>query len=48
MELKTDDQQVPVQTPTTEKKPRGRPRKINKVVSINTPSRFIKAINSSQ
>lgn len=36
MELKTDDQQVPVQTPTTEKKPRGRPRKINKIVSIKS------------
>ncbi|XP_049873570.1 uncharacterized protein LOC126372074 isoform X7 [Pectinophora gossypiella] len=30
MELKTDDQLVPVQTPTQEKKPRGRPRKIPK------------------
>lgn len=38
MELKTDDQQVPVQTPTTEKKPRGRPRKVNKIVSIKIPA----------
>ncbi|XP_026327257.1 uncharacterized protein LOC113235650 isoform X2 [Hyposmocoma kahamanoa] len=36
MELKTDDQQVPVQTPTIEKKPRGRPRKINKIEDSET------------
>lgn len=32
-ELKTDDQQVPVQVPVTEKK-RGRPRKIKTVILI--------------
>lgn len=36
MEIKTEDQLVPVQTPSTEVKKRGRPRKIPKLVRLLT------------
>lgn len=42
MELKTEDQLVPVQTPQTEIKKRGRPRKIPKPVCIDSTNIVLK------
>lgn len=43
MELKTEDQLVPVQqsAPELVKKPRGRPRKVTKLVCTNTVFKFV-------